>query len=287
MKDYCEIVKSVLDDGEHKSNRTGVDTISQFGVYYKIPMSAGFPLLTTKKISWKNVLIENLWFLSGKPDIGFLRKHSCKFWDPWADEAGLVPSAYGNLWRWHPTTVDLPADSHGLPFQFFDQLSWVVNELRRNPNSRRLVVSAWAPGNACSSSLPPCHYTFVLNVQRGRLNLHMTQRSCDVALGLPYNIAGYAFLLHLFARFAGLELEPGEFGHSIIDCHIYENHIAGLYKQIARKPISLPTLVIDSNVKTLKNVEELIREATTHQLLSTFRIDGYDPHPAIKFEVAV
>lgn len=278
MRAYHEVVKSALDHGKKKSNRTGVDTTALFGVSYKIPMSQGFPLLTTKKVSWKNVLVENLWFLSGSANVGLLHKHGCKFWDPWIDEHGRPPSAYGYFWR------HMPGYEKGLPVSF-DQIKWVVEELKKNPNSRRLVVSAWCPTNACRSDLPPCHYTFALNVQGDSLNLHLTQRSCDVALGLPYNIAGYAFLLHLFARFG--DLEPGEFAHSIIDCHIYENHEAGLRQQLDREPLSLPTLVIHPDVKTLEDVEELAQHASTEELLEKFRIDGYDPHPSIKFEVAV
>lgn len=276
MREYTEVVKSVLSQGLRKPNRTGVDTVSTFGVFYRVNQADGFPLLTTKKVSWKNVVCENLWFLSGEPGVEFLRKHGCKFWDPWADTNGLVPSAYGNLWRRFPSSlIDYDVD----------QISNAIHTLDRDPDSRRVVVSAWNPHQAINSKLPPCHYSFVLNVLDGKLNLHTTQRSCDVALGLPYNLAGYSFLLHLFARFLGLE--PGQFAHTLVDCHIYVNHIDGLTQQIVREPRKLPELEIDESVRCLDDVEEIIREATTEQILETFKIVGYDPHPAIQYEVAV
>lgn len=282
MRQYLDLIESVLSEGVRKENRTGVPTLSRFGVFYKTNLQEGFPLLTTKEVSWKNILVENLWFLTGEPHIGFLRRHDCRFWEPWADEEGRVPSAYGHLWRRFP--IPDPVGSNGCPANL-DQISWVVDELKRNPDSRRLVVNAWAPGNACFSSLPPCHYSFVLNVQNDRLNLHMTQRSCDSALGLPYNLAGYAFLLELFSRFSGIP--AGEFAHSIVDCHVYENHIDGLEEQLSREPLKLPRLKIDDRVKTLEDVEAAARDAGTDELLDLFKIEGYEHHPTIKFEVAV
>lgn len=285
---YHDLVRAVLDRGTRKPNRTGVDTISLFNYNYTIDLSEGFPLLTTKKISWKNIVVENLWFLSGRTDIGLLRKHNCRFWDPWAGEDGKVPSAYGHFWRHFPT-----------PEGGRDQIRWVVSELLRNPNSRRLVVSAWAPGNAHDSALPPCHALWVLNVQHDRdgeptLNLHLTQRSADVALGVPYNIAGYALLLHLFARFSGLR--PGRFAHTLIDAHVYtqkpdrsdphNDHVPGLREQLGRAARPLPRLHLDPSIRTLEDVESLI-DADTTTLLERFRLEGYDPHPAIPFTVAV
>ena len=189
IKQYLDAVRETLEKGTRKPNRTGVDTLSTFNINYEIDLADGFPLLTTKTISWKNIVIENLWFLSGNTDIGLLKKHDCKFWDPWADEAGKVPSAYGNFWRHFP----LPDNRSN------DQLAYIVDQLQKNPMSRRMVVSAWAPGNAQTSALPPCHALWVVNVQMDEngeqlLCLHLTQRSCDIALGVPYNIAGYAFM---------------------------------------------------------------------------------------------
>ena len=165
MKQYLDTVREVLEKGTRKENRTGVDTLSTFNINYEIDLREGFPLLTTKEISWKNIVVENLWFLSGDTHIGLLQKHKCKFWDPWADESGKVPSAYGNFWRHFPDSRPGAAQP-----RFSDQLAWVLAELKRNPMSRRLVVSAWAPGNAQTSKLPPCHCLFMFNVQldRGR-----------------------------------------------------------------------------------------------------------------------
>lgn len=303
MKQYHDLVRHVLEHGTRKPNRTGVDTISTFNVNYEVDLADGFPLLTTKAMSWKNIVIENLWFLSGARDIAFLRKHGCKFWDAWADDAGRVPSAYGNLWRRFPVhgyrdSSDMWIDGD-LCCAYNDQIRWVIDELKRNPMSRRLVVSAWAPGNAQTSALPPCHAMFVLNVQVAPsgeqiLNLHLTQRSADIALGVPYNIAGYSLLLHLFARVTGLE--PGVFAHSIVDAHIYtakidgsdaeHDHVPGLREQLTREPRRLPRLVIDPAIQSLTDVEALLGE-DTETIMRAFRLEGYDPHPAITFKVAV
>lgn len=292
MKVYLDAVREVLETGTRRENRTGVDTLSSFNINYEIDLADGFPLLTTKAVSWKNIVVENLWFLSGVPDIGLLRKHGCRFWDPWADEDGQVPSAYGNFWRHFPVHENGEA-------AFSDQIAWVLSELKRNPLSRRLLVTAWAPGNAQRSELPPCHALFALNVQNDRdgvprLNLHLTQRSCDIALGIPYNIAGYALLLELFSHFSGIR--PGIFAHTLIDAHIYTakadgsmaeyDHVPGLREQLTRKPKPLPRLTISSKLRSLDDIESLLSE-DTETLLSYFRLDGYDPHPAISFKVAV
>ncbi|MEL6546131.1 MAG: thymidylate synthase, partial [Myxococcota bacterium] len=178
MKQYHDVVREALEHGTRKENRTGVDTLSTFNINYEVDLAQGFPLLTTKEISWKNIVVENLWFLSGATDIGLLRKHGCKFWDPWANEDGKVPSAYGNFWRNYPVH-----DSEGRP-AFNDQVRYVLETLKTNPMSRRMVVSAWAPGNAQTSALPPCHLLFIFNVQTGKDNepqlcCHLTQRSAD------------------------------------------------------------------------------------------------------------
>lgn len=288
MKPYLDLVREVLDHGTRKSNRTGVDTLSTFNVNYEIDLRDGFPLLTTKEISWKNIVVENLWFLSGEPHIGILKKHNCKFWDPWADTGGLVPSAYGNFWRHFP-----------VPGGESDQVRWVLDELQRNPDSRRLVISAWAPGNAQRSALPPCHAMFVLNVQRDAtgsplLCLHLTQRSCDVALGVPYNIAGYALLLELFARMSGIP--AGIFAHTLIDAHVYtskpdgsmaeHDHVPGLRLQLERSPRPLPRLSLDPSIRELDDMRRLL-DLDTKDLMEHFQLEGYDPHPAIAFKVAV
>ncbi len=290
MEAYHSVVREVLARGSRKPNRTGVDTLSAFNINYTVDLSLGFPLLTTKAISWKNIVAENLWFLSGQRDTSMLKRHRCKFWDPWTDDDGKVPSAYGHFWRHFPAPEGAP---------FVDQVRTVLDQLRRNPSSRRLVISAWAPHNALHSALPPCHLLWILNVQydgeaRPCLNLHLTQRSADVALGVPYNIAGYAFLLSLFARF--VDMRPGIFAHTLVDAHIYTSkpdgsmadydHVPGLKTQLERTPRPLPRLEIDPGIRDLDDVEALY-DADTETLLNTFRLEGYDPHPGLKFKVAV
>ena len=289
MKQYLDTVREALKHGQRKPNRTGVDTLSTFNINYEIDLAKGFPLLTTKEISWKNIVIENLWFLSGQTDIELLLRHNCHFWDPWADENGKVPSAYGNFWRHFP----LPDNTTN------DQIAYVVDQLRHNPMSRRMGVSAWAPGNAQTSALPPCHAFWVLNTQLDEqgepyLCLHLTQRSCDIALGVPYNIAGYALLLELFSRFSGIR--PGLFAHTLIDAHIYTkkedgsmaeyDHIPGLETQLEREPRPLPTLEIAPEIQSLDDIAPLL-ELGTDDIMSKFTLHNYNPHPAIKFKVAV
>lgn len=327
MKQYIDLVKHILDNGTRKENRTGVDTISTFGYYYEHDMREGFPLLTTKSISWKNIVIENLWFLSGQTDISILQKHNCKFWDPWADENGKVPSAYGNFWRHFPihgyNSLDVVKPEYELFADYNDQIRWVLDEMRRNPMSRRMVIVAWAPGNAQTSKLPPCHCLFAFNVQNEYVSgseqcrreidakhlglpyegsvdkclcLHLTQRSCDTALGVPYNLAGYAFLLQLFAQMSGLK--PGIFGHTLIDAHIYTSkpngnkaeydHIPRLIDQCTREPRPLPKLIIDPTIRDLKDIEDLMDpKLTTDEVMKHFVLEDYNPHPAISFKVAV
>ncbi len=292
MQQYLDTVREVLEKGTRKENRTGVDTLSTFNINYEIDLRQGFPLLTTKEISWKNIVVENLWFLSGDTHIGLLKEHNCKFWDPWADEDGKVPSAYGNFWRHYPVHQEGRAE-------FNDQVAYALDTLKNSPMSRRMVVLAWAPGNAQTSELPPCHAMWVLNVQNDEqgdplLNLHLTQRSCDVALGVPYNIAGYAFLLELFAHLSGIK--AGIFAHTLIDAHIYTakadgtmaeyDHVPGLKQQLTRETRSLPELTIDSSITSLDDITPLL-EAETEELLEKFKLEGYNPHPFIPFKVAV
>jgi thymidylate synthase len=296
VKQYLDLVRDVLTHGTRKPNRTGVDTISTFNHNYEIDLRQGFPLLTTKEISWKNIVVENLWFLSGETDIGLLKKHGCRFWDPWADDSGKVPSAYGNFWRHFPVHELGGPDGRTA---FNDQVAWAAEELKRNPMSRRMVVTAWAPGNAQTSKLPPCHLLFVFNVQLDAsgdpmLCLHLTQRSADVALGVPYNIAGYALLLELFSRISGIR--PGIFGHTMIDAHVYTSkadgtmaeydHVPGLRKQLEREPRALPRLAIDPSIKSLDDLRPLL-DADTETVMKHFVLTGYEPHPAIGFKVAV
>jgi thymidylate synthase len=316
MQAYKDMINEVLVYGTRKENRTGIDTLSTFnhnyelcwdpsmyGNHYAPPgcheMAPGtVPLLTTKEISWKNIVVEMLWFLSGSTDIEILQRHGCKFWDAWADEEGNVPSAYGNFWRqfpvhnqdWTKPMVDLN-----------DQLAWVLGQLRTNPMSRRLVVSAWQPGNAQTSKLPPCHFAMCFNVQLNpegeqRLCLHLTQRSCDLALGVPYNMASYGLLLLIMSHLSGIK--PGIFAHTLLDLHIYTkktdeersqwDHLPGLKEQLERRCRPLPRVVIDPAIKELSDIETLMKlGVSTEQILDAFKLEGYDPAPAIKFKVAV
>lgn len=230
MRTYLDLVSGVLENGVYKDNRTGVDTIADFSQHSTIDLTDGFPLLTTKAMDgplWDSLRHELVWYLSGESHIRTLREHT-GIWDAWADEKGQLETAYGRFWRRFP----IPAS--GLPGEAwvdsghrwvnedertFDQIQYVLDGLRENPHSRRFVINAWHPANAAESTLPPCHYTFVLTVQDGRLNLHLTQRSGDIAIGIPFNIAAYSILATAIAQQVDLEL--GEFGHTIVDAHIY------------------------------------------------------------------
>lgn len=279
MKEYQDLVKLVLENGVRKSSRTGVDTLSYFGAFYKVNLNNGFPLLTTKKMIWKSLLHEVLWYLSGDNHIRNLRKHT-KIWDAWADEDGNLETAYGYYWRHFPSAQK---DKNGnWKVKEVDQIRYVIDEIKRNPNSRRLVVTAWEPGNAIHSKLPPCHYTYTFNVNDGKLNCHLTQRSGDIALGIPFNLAAYSLLTQIIAQETNLEL--GEFGHTIVDAHIYVadegsemeryDHVKGLKEQLLRDPLPLPKLVIAK-----KPIDELKFE--------DFELLDYKCHDRIKFEVAV
>lgn len=279
MKEYHDLAKLVLDQGVRKPSRTGVDTISYFSAHYRVDLSKGFPLLTTKEMYWKSLLRELLWYLSGEDHIRNLREYT-KIWDAWADEEGRLESAYGYFWRRFPSAS---RDERGeWRVREVDQIRYVIDTLRREPTSRRLVVSAWEPGNAHASRLPPCHYSFVFNVQQDRLNCHLSQRSGDVALGIPFNLAAYAALTQVIAQQVGLGL--GFFSHTVVDAHVYAaepgsptaeyDHVAGLREQLTREPRPLPRLVIAD-----KPIDELRFE--------DFKLVGYDPHPKILFKVAV
>ncbi|HKI79627.1 MAG TPA: thymidylate synthase [Ignavibacteriaceae bacterium] len=279
MKQYQDLVRLVLENGVRKPNRTGVDTISYFGAFYRVDLSEGFPLLTTKEMKWKSLLHEVLWYLSGEDHIRNLREKT-KIWNAWADEDGNLDTAYGYYWRHFPSAQK---DENGKwKVREVDQIQYVIDEIRKNPNSRRLVVSAWEPGNATTSKLPPCHYTYTFNVAAGKLNCHLTQRSGDIALGIPFNLAAYSLLTQIIAQETDLEL--GFFAHTIVDAHIYYaekgspmekyDHSEGLKEQLNREPLPLPKLVIAK-----KPINELQFE--------DFEVIGYESHDKIKFEVAV
>lgn len=279
MKAYLDLVRHVLEHGRRKHSRTGVDTISVFGAHYRVDLAEGYPLLTTKQMYWKSMLHELLWYLTGEDHIRNLTKKT-KVWDAWADADGNLETAYGYFWRRFPSAKREKDGSWRVTET--DQIRYVIDEIRRNPDSRRLVVTAWEPGNATKSRLPPCHYTFTFNVQQGRLNCHLNQRSGDVALGIPFNVAAYSALTMMIAQETGLE--PGVFSHFIVDAHIYTasedgrnaeyDHVPGLLEQLKREPRPLPRLVIAK-----KPIDQLAFE--------DFRLEGYDPHPKIDFKVAV
>ncbi len=295
MKEYHDLVKLVMEHGSYKKSRTGVDTISYFGAFYRVDLQKGFPLLTTKKMEWKSLLHEMLWYLSGDEHIKNLKQHT-KIWDAWADNEGRLQTAYGRFWRRFPvpeSSAILDGEvyvNENHPFVkrenngslTFDQIGWVINEIKVNPNSRRLVIVAWHPANATVSKLPPCHYTFTFNVNNGKLNCHLTQRSGDIALGIPFNLAAYSLLTQIIAQETNLEL--GFFAHTIIDAHIYHaakgsemekfDHVEGLKLQLTREPFPLPKLKI-----TRKPIDEL--------KFDDFELLDYKHHDKIKFEVAV
>jgi len=279
MQQYLDLVKLVIENGVRKPSRTGVDTLSYFAAFYKVDLSQGFPLLTTKKVEWKSLLYEVLWYLSGEKHIRNLRQHT-KIWDAWADENGNLETAYGYYWRHFPSAQK---DENGnWHVTEFDQIKYVIDELKAKPYSRRLVVTAWEPGNATKSKLPPCHYSFAFNVNDGKLNCHLTQRSGDIALGIPFNLAAYSLLTQIIAQEVGLQV--GSFAHTIIDAHIYVaekgsemekyDHLEGLKEQLKRKPLPLPQLKIAK-----KPIDELRFE--------DFELTNYQHQDKIRFEVAV
>lgn len=286
---YKNLVLEILNKGiRRKATRGGIDTIGIFNYNYKHDLAQGFPILTTKPVSWKNIVIENLWFLSGDNHIEFLHRHGVRFWDPWVQRDGTVPSAYGAFWRKfeNPTFID-DRDNWEYLEDTIDQIAWALNKLQKNPDTRQAVITSWDPRNAHSSSLPPCHAMHVLNAQEVNgeyyLNVHLTQRSGDVGLGIPYNLSGYAFLNSLYARFLGMQ--PGIFAHSIVDAHIYTrsedgsnaeyDHVPGLKEQLLRLVQPLPTLIIDSKIETLADIDDLVRSnATTAEIMGLFRLDN-------------
>lgn len=282
MKQYHDLVRNVLENGVKKDNRTGTPTLSCFAESYKVDLSKGFPLLTTKKVYFRSVILELLWYLRGEDHIRWLRdENDCHIWDAWADEDGYVGPIYPTLWRRFPALKS--SDGFAYPgkgsandatweYDEFDQVQRAIDMLKNNPNSRRIVVSAWHPAVLDEMRLPPCHVMYIFNVANGKLNCHLTQRSGDIALGIPFNLACYSALTMTIAQETGLK--PGTFAHTIVDAHIYENHIDGLKKQLTRDPRELPTLEIAD-----KPIDELEFE--------DFTLKNYNPHDPIKFPVAV
>ncbi len=264
MRQYHELMERILADGAEKRDRTGIGTLSVFGHQMRFDLDAGFPLLTTKKVHLKSIVYELLWFLRGDTNIQYLKQHGVSIWDEWADERGELGPVYGQQWRSWPA-----ADGRTI-----DQIGHVVESIRKNPDSRRLIVTAWNPAEVEKMALPPCHCLFQFYVAGGRLSCQLYQRSADVFLGVPFNIASYALLTLMVAQ--ATDLRPGEFIHTLGDAHLYLNHLEQARLQLSRAPRALPKMRINSTVKDLFAFR-----------YEDFSLEGYDPHPHIKAEVAV
>ena len=261
---YLDLMRTVLEQGVDRGDRTGTGTRSVFGHQMRFDLSRGFPLLTTKKLHLRSIIHELLWFLKGDTNIGYLKEHGVRIWDEWADEEGNLGPVYGYQWRsWpHPKGGSV------------DQIANVLEQIRTNPQSRRLIVSAWNPGQVDEMKLPPCHCLFQFYVANGRLSCQLYQRSADIFLGVPFNIASYALLLSMVAQVTGLQ--PGEFVHTLGDAHLYSNHLEQAQEQLTRTPMAPPKLVLNPNVTSLFDFT-----------FDDIQIEDYASHPHIKAKVAV
>lgn len=264
MQNYLELLQHILDHGTDRGDRTGTGTRSVFGYQMRFNLGDGFPLVTTKKVHLKSIIHELLWFLSGETNIRYLKDNGVSIWDEWADENGELGPVYGSQWRSWAT-----ADGRQI-----DQISDVVHSIRTNPESRRLIVSAWNVAEVPHMALPPCHAMFQFYVANGRLSCQLYQRSADVFLGVPFNIASYALLTMMIAQVT--DLEPGDFVHTFGDVHLYHNHFDQARLQLTREPHALPTMKINSEVKDLFAFR-----------FADFQLTHYDPHPSIKAPIAV
>lgn len=264
MRQYLDLVRHVRDHGTERQERTGIGTRSVFGAQLRLDLAAGWPLLTTKKLHVKSIVYELLWFLRGDTNIAWLNAHGVSIWDEWADAEGDLGPVYGRQWRAWPA----PDGRH------IDQMRTIITQIRRDPDSRRHVISAWNPAEVDSMALPPCHCLFQFHVLDGRLSCHLYQRSADVFLGVPFNIASYALLTMMVAQVTGLA--PGEFIHSFGDAHLYLNHLEQVEIQLARQPRALPSLTLNPAIDDLF--------AFT---FADFSLEGYDPHPHIPAPIAV
>jgi thymidylate synthase len=264
MRQYLDLMEHVLADGVEKGDRTGTGTLSVFGHQMRFDLTQGFPLVTTKKLHLKSIIYELLWFLAGDTNVKYLNDHGVTIWDEWADERGELGPVYGRQWRSWPTPDG----------KTIDQIGNVVAAIRRNPDSRRLIVTAWNPADVDKMALPPCHCLFQFHVARGRLSCQLYQRSADVFLGVPFNIASYALLTLMVAQVTGLQ--PGEFVHTLGDAHLYCTHLEQARLQLARAPRKLPRMQLNPAVTDLFAFR-----------YEDFLLEGYEPHPHIKAKVAV
>lgn len=264
MKQYLDLLNHVITEGARKEDRTGTGTISTFGYQMRFDLSEGFPLMTTKKLHLKSIIHELLWFLSGDTNTLYLNDHGVKIWNEWADEKGELGHIYGFQWRSWPTCGG----------GSIDQISSVLDAIRKDPDSRRHLVSAWNVGELDKMALPPCHILFQFYVAGGKLSCQLYQRSADIFLGVPFNIASYSFLLMMVAQVSGLE--PGEFIHTLGDAHIYQNHLEQVKLQLGRDVKKLPTVKLNPDVKDIFSFK-----------FEDFTIDNYDPHPHIKGTISV
>ncbi len=259
-------MQHILDQGVRKADRTGTGTLSVFGYQMRFDLAQGFPLVTTKRLHVKSIIYELLWFLRGETNVAYLQQHGVHIWDEWADAAGELGPVYGSQWRSWRT-----ADG-----QAVDQIGQVIAEIRRNPDSRRLIVSAWNVGEIERMALPPCHVLFQFYVAEGRLSCQLYQRSADVFLGVPFNIASYALLTLMVAQVTVCDLQPGEFIHTLGDAHLYLNHLEQARLQLTRSPRPLPQMRLNPAVRSIFDFR-----------YEDFELIGYDPHPHIRAEVAV
>ena len=264
MKQYLDLMRTILNEGHYKADRTGTGTYSIFGYQMRFDLQKGFPLLTTKKLHLRSIIYELLWFLRGDTNIQYLHDHNVTIWDEWADENGDLGPVYGKQWR----SWEAPDG------RVIDQITNLIEQLKRNPDSRRLIVSAWNPADVDQMALPPCHTMFQFYANDGQLSCQLYQRSADVFLGVPFNIASYALLTMMVAQVCGLKAK--DFVHTFGDAHIYSNHVEQAKLQLSRDPRSLPQMRINPDVKSIFDFQ-----------YEDFTLENYDPHPHIKAEVAV